>query len=149
MAGRPDCVILIGLPGSGKTTFYRERFASYTHVSKDAFPRHARDKQSRQDAALRAAFSAGRSAVVDNTNVSREERAAIIAIARQLGARVVGYYVEATTREAIARNARRSGTAHVPKVAIFTCAKRLVAPAIEEGFDELHTIHVSPDGRFV
>ena len=148
MADEPACVILIGLPGAGKTTFYRERLAAFEHISKDAFPRHARDKQARQDAALRAALSARRSAVVDNTNVSREERAAIIAIARERGARVIGYYIEAATREAVARNALRTGGAQVPKVAIFTCAKRLASPVIAEGFDELHIVHVAPDGRF-
>ena len=148
MPARPDCVILIGLPGAGKSTFSRERFPSYEHISKDAFPRHARDKQARQDAALGAALGAGRPVVVDNTNASREERAPIIRIARAAGARVVGYYIEASTREAIARNERRTGTAKVPKVAIFTCAKRLVPPVLDEGFDELHTIHVAPGGTF-
>ena len=149
MPARPDCVILIGLPGAGKSTFSRERFGSYEHISKDAFPRHARDKQARQNAALRAALGAGRPVVVDNTNASCEERAPIIRIARDAGARVIGYYIEASTREAIGRNERRTGPAKVPKVAIFTCAKRLVPPALDEGFDELHTIRVAPDGRFV
>jgi hypothetical protein len=36
----------------------------------------------------------------------------------------------------------------VPKVAIFACAKRFVAPSLDEGFDELHTFRVEPDGRF-
>jgi predicted kinase len=142
-------VILVGLPGAGKTTFYRERLSNYAHISKDMFPRHARDKQARQDAALRAALSARRSAVIDNTNTSQEERARIVDIAREFGARVVVYYIAASTREAITRNALRSGPAQVPKVAIFTCAKRLVAPAAEEGFDEVHTIRVTPEGAFV
>jgi predicted kinase len=31
-----ECVILIGLPASGKSTFFRERFAAtHDHVSKD------------------------------------------------------------------------------------------------------------------
>ncbi|HYT76560.1 MAG TPA: AAA family ATPase [Vicinamibacterales bacterium] len=149
MADALACVILVGLPGAGKTTFFRERLSAYEHVSKDTFPRHARNKQGRQDAALRAALSARRSTVVDNTNVSREDRAAIIAIAREFGARIVGYYIEASTREAVARNALRSAPAQVPKVAIFTCAKRLVAPVLDEGFDELHTVRVAADGRFV
>jgi len=136
----PECVILVGLPGAGKTTFCQRQFPTYTHVSKDAFPRHARDKQARQDAAIRAALAAGQSLVVDNTNVTPAERAAIITIAHEYGARVVGYYVEATTREAVARNERREGHARVPKVAIFTSAKRLVPPLLAEGFDELHTV---------
>ena len=147
MAPRPECVVLVGLPGAGKTTFYRQRYPSYEHISKDALP-NVRNKQARQDAALRAALAAGRSVIVDNTHVSAAERAAVVTIARESGARVIGYYIEATPREAVARNEGRTGRARVPKVAIFTCAKRLVPPAIEEGFDELHTLRVLEDGSF-
>jgi predicted kinase len=144
---RPECVVLVGLPGAGKTTFYRQRYPSHEHISKDALP-NAGNKQARQDAALRRALAEGRSVIVDNTHVSPAERAAVIAIAREFDARVVGYYIEATTREAVARNEGRAGRAKVPKVAIFTCAKRLVPPVAEEGFDELHTLRVLEDGRF-
>ena len=61
---------------------------------------------------------------------------------------MVGYYVQATPREAVARNEGREGRAKVPKVAIFTCARRLVPPAIEEGFDELHVVHAVEGGGF-
>jgi predicted kinase len=135
----PECVILVGLPGAGKTTFARQRYPSHDHISKDTLPGSG-NKQAKQDAALRRALAAGRSVIVDNTNVTPAERAAVIAIAREFDARVVGYYIEASTREAIARNEQRTGRAKVPKVAIFTCAKRLVPPALTEGFDELHTI---------
>src|SRR5262249_39957189 len=65
---RPECVILVGLPGAGKSTLARSRFPDHTCISKDALPRSGRDKQARQDALLRAALAAGRSVVVDNTN---------------------------------------------------------------------------------
>lgn len=137
---RLECVILVGLPGAGKSTFARASFPGHDYISKNAFPPGARNKQARQDAALRAALSARRPAIVDNTSVTPAERAAIIAVAREFGARIVGYYFEVSTREAIARNERREGRARVPKVAIFTCAKRLVPPSAAEGFDELHTV---------
>jgi predicted kinase len=143
----PECAILVGLPGSGKSTFYRERLAgTHLHVSKDLLP-NVRSRQARQDALLRQALERGASVAVDNTNVTPADRAAIIAIARGYGARIVGYYLETTTREAVARNERREGRAKVPKVAIFTCAKRLVPPQLEEGFDELHRIRAE-GGRF-
>lgn len=140
-----ECVILIGLPGAGKSTFARRAFPLHDYVSKDAFP-PSRDKAARQAAALRASLAGGRSVVVDNTNVTAADRAAIIAVAREFGARVSGIYVEVSTRDAIARNEQRSGRAKVPKVAIFTCAKRLVAPLPGEGFDSLRTLRLQPDG---
>ncbi len=136
----PECIILVGLPAAGKSTFYRERFPGHQHVSKDNFPPHGRDKQARQDRELRTALASGRSVVVDNTNVTPADRAAISAIAREFGARVICYYLEVSTRQAVARNEGREGRARVPKVAIFTAAKRLVPPDASEGFDELHVI---------
>jgi predicted kinase len=146
----PEVAILVGLPGAGKSTFYRERLAAtHRHVSKDLL-RNAKNKQVRQDALVREALRLGQSVAVDNTNVSPAERATVIVIARELGARVVGHYIEATTREAVARNERREEKqGRVPKVAIFTCAKRLVPPSLEEGFDALHTWRVSDEGGFV
>jgi predicted kinase len=147
---RPEVAILVGLPGAGKSTFYRQRLAAtHRHVSKDLL-QNVKNKQARQDALVRDALRAGQSVVIDNTNVSPAERATVIAIARELGARVVGHYIEATTREAVARNERREDKkGRVPKVAIFTCAKRLVPPSVEEGFDALHTWHVTDDDGFM
>jgi predicted kinase len=144
-----ECVVLVGLPGAGKSTYARQRLGGYDYISKDALPPSARDKHARQDAALRAALTAGRSVVVDNTNVMRADRAAIARIARELGARVRCVYVEASTREAIARNERRTGRSKVPKVAIFTCAKRLEPPTADEGFDAIETVRATTDGGFV
>lgn len=146
----PEVAILVGLPGAGKSTFYRERLAAtHRHVSKDLL-KNAKNKQARQDALVREALRAGSSVAVDNTNVSPAERATVIAIARELGARTVAHYIEATTREAVARNERREEKkGRVPKVAIFTCAKRLVPPSLDEGFDALHRWRVTEDGAFV
>ena len=130
----------MGLPGAGKSTFARARFPTYDYISKDAFPPAAKNKQARQDAALRASLSAGRAVLIDNTNVTRADRAAGIRIAREVAARVVGYYFEVSTRDAVARNERREGRAKVPKVAIFTAAKRLEPPALDEGFDDLTVV---------
>lgn len=140
--------MFIGLPASGKTTFYQQRFAAtHGHISKDHWPTASNTDQ-RQAALIRSALSQGRSVVVDNTNPSVTDRAPVIAMARQQGARVVGYYFTATTREAVGRNRGREGKQRVPDVAIFTKAKRMVVPTHDEGFDELYGVSIRDDRTF-
>ena len=143
-----ECVIFVGLPASGKTTFYQQRFArTHRHISKDNWPNAPR-KDERQAQLIRSALTAGISVVVDNTNPALTDRAAIIQIAREFGARVIGYYFTATTREAVGRNRGREGKQRVPDVAIFTKAKRMVVPSRDEGFDELYRVSIRGDDAF-
>jgi predicted kinase len=143
-----ECAILIGLPGAGKTTFYRAHLSgTHTLVSKDLFP-GAANRQQRMLREIAAALDRGGSVAVDNTNPSRADRAPIIDLARARGARVVAYHVRATTREAVARNEGRTGRDRVPKVAIFTVAKRLERPARDEGFDAMCDVLPKAGGAF-
>ena len=143
-----ELVVFVGLQASGKSTFFRERFAesrfaeSYQHVSKDLFP-HNRNKNRRQEHLLRAALSAGRCVVVDNTNPTLEDRRALIGLGGEYGARIVGYFFDASVSECIRRNEVREGKARVPDVAIYATAKKLVVPSIEEGFDGLLRVRLN------
>ena len=58
---------------------------------------------------------ASRPVVVDNTNVTIEERARLIAVARRHGARVVGYFFDCEMADCLARNQTRTGKARVPR----------------------------------
>ena len=135
-----ELIILIGLPGAGKSTYFRAHFAAtHVHISKDLMP-NARRRDDRQERDIEAALSAGKSVVVDNTNPSREVRAPLIALGRRHGARIVAVYFETDVRTAIMRNRQREGRARVPDVAIFATRKKLVPPTLEEGFDEVRVI---------
>jgi predicted kinase len=143
-----ECVILIGLPGAGKTSFYRRHFAAtHTHISKDLLG-NASGRDARQRRLIDEALAAGRSVAVDNTHPTVAERAAVIAAARARGARTIGYFIDVTTRVAVARNAERSGRGKVPNVAIFTVAKRLERPTLAEGFDQLFRVEIGEDRSF-
>lgn len=132
-----ELVIFTGLPGSGKSTYYRDHYAAtHVHVSKDLMP-NVRARDERQWREIEAALAAGRSVVVDNTNPSREARAPLIALGRRFGAKIVGVFFDVDAGVCIARNRGREGRARVPNVAIFTTRKKLQPPALDEGFDEL------------
>jgi|SRR5215218_2225674 len=62
-----ELVIFVGLQASGKSTFFRERFAAtHEHVSKDLF-RNNRDRNRRQAQLIESALGRDSSVVVDNT----------------------------------------------------------------------------------
>jgi predicted kinase len=142
-----ECVILIGLPASGKSTFYRERLSgSHDHVSKDLM-RSNRRPQRRQEQLIADALAAGRSVCVDNTNPSISIRAPLIALARAHGAQVVGYFFPTDARDALRRNRGREGRLRVPDVAIFTTRKQLQPPNYDEGFDRLYHVTLNEHER--
>jgi predicted kinase len=122
-----EIVLLVGLQGSGKSTFCRSHFAA-THVlvSKDRF-RNNRWPQRRQMQLIEAALKESRSVVVDNTNPTVEDRAPIIELAGWYGARVVSFFLESHLGDCLDRNARRTGRQRVPDRALFITFRRLQA----------------------
>jgi predicted kinase len=142
-----ECLILIGLPASGKSTFFRERFAgTHDHISKDLM-RNSRTPQRRQEQLIAASLASGRSVVIDNTNPSAAVRAPLIAVARKYGAEVTGYFFITEAGDALRRNRARQGRERVPDVAIFTVRKRLEPPTAAEGFDRIFAVRLNEAAR--
>ena len=140
-------MILVGLPASGKTTFYHERLSgTHAHVSKDLQPRQRRSDR-RQAQIIAENLSSGRSVVIDNTNASVETRAGLISLAKAYGAIVTGYYFPTDPTDALRRNRARQGLERVPDVAIFAIRSRLEPPVPEEGFDRLFIVSIDEEKR--
>ena len=143
-----ELIIFIGLQAAGKSTFYRSHFAA-THVlvSMDLL-RNNKHPRRRQQYLVEEALQAEQSVVVDNTNPTAEDRAPLIELGHTYSIPVIGYYFEATVKEALERNKQREGKARVPPVAIYATAKRLVPPSYAEGFDKLWLMHANADMTF-
>lgn len=138
-------VIFIGIQASGKTTFYKNNFAeTYEHISLDVL--HTRSKEQK---AIEACLSQGKSFVVDNTNPTREDRARYIGQARQEGYELVGYYFQSGIGPCIERNEHREGKARVPQKAIICTSKKLELPDMSEGFDALYYVHMEGEKTVV
>lgn len=140
-----EAVILIGIQGSGKSTFYRERFFdSHIRINLDMLKTRHRVR-----ILVDACIKTKQRFVVDNTNVLRSERAEYIARAREGGFRVDGYFFEPDVERALVWNQQRSGKAVVPVKGVLGTLKRMERPVMEEGFDFLYRVRVDPSGRFM
>jgi predicted kinase len=140
-----EAVILVGIQASGKSTFYQQRFFdTHVRISRDLLRTRSRERL-----LLQACLESRQPFVVDNTNVTAEERARYIEAARAAGYRVVGYFFRTETRAAIARNKLRQGKAVIPIPGILGTYKKLEEPRPEEGFDELYTVTLTPANEFV
>ena len=131
-----EAVIFTGIQGSGKSTFYRERFFdTHVRISLDLLKTRYRERLF-----VEACVRTGQRFVVDNTNPRVEDRAPYIAAAKQAAFRVAGYYFETTIRDALRRNSKRVGGAVIPVPGVIGTFKRLQRPTWGEGFDELYTV---------
>jgi predicted kinase len=100
-----ELIVFSGLPGAGKTTFYRERFlATHVRVGLDLLK-----TREREDILLHACFAAKQPVVVDNTNPLAAQRMRYASLAEAAGFRTALYFFDVTTRLAVGRNATPGG----------------------------------------
>ncbi|HEV7280963.1 MAG TPA: AAA family ATPase [Pirellulaceae bacterium] len=137
-----EAVILIGAPGSGKSSYCRERlFHTHIRISLDLVRTRFRERL-----LIDACLSTFQRFVVDNTNPSRLERSGYVAAAKAKGFKVRVIYFRSKVDECLRRNASRQGDQRVPDVAILSFAKKLEPPRLDEGFDELLYVGLTENG---
>ncbi len=138
---RPVAIILMGLPASGKSTFYARELApqGIAHINLDSF--HTRNKELLQ---IQEYLKNGVSFAVDNTNTLPEERARYIKLATLAGFRIEGYFFRSRLQECIRNNEQRKR--RVPIKAIVAMSNRLILPRKEEGFDVLYFVNHTEKG---
>jgi predicted kinase len=153
MAGSPtvetnsamEAVILIGIQGSGKSSFYKARFAD-THVRINLDMLKTRH---RENLFFETCLAAKQRFVVDNCNLSRDDRRRYIEAAKAAGFMVLGYYLQSRIDDCKKRNEQRTENQVVPIKAILGAAGRLELPTYEERFDKLFYVRLDGNGRFI
>jgi predicted kinase len=137
-----QAILLVGIQGSGKSTFYRECFFdTHVRISLDLLRTRHREK-----GLLQFCLDTRQPFVVDKTNVTRAERARYVAAARAAGFEVVGFFFVPDPQGAFERNRLRER--RVPPAGLFGTLKRLQQPTLAEGFDRLHHVLVAAGGGF-
>ena len=140
----PLLLLFIGIPASGKSTFYHRFLEDWNmaYISLDVLRTRTREK-----VVFEAALAAQRSIVIDNTNVTKEFRARFIGPAKAAGYRVVGIFFQSVLADCLARNEKREGKAKIKNAALFGMSAQLELPSIDEGLDNLFFVRIA-DGHF-
>ena len=139
-----EAVVFIGIQGSGKSSFFKERFfTTHLRISLDLLKTRNREKR-----LLDVCLGTDQRFVIDNTNSTRAERVNYISAAQAAGFQVVGYYFQSKIEDCLRRNGSRPEAERVPDVAIYSTAKKLELPTREEGFDKLFYVRFE-DRQFV
>jgi predicted kinase len=135
-----EVIIFIGIQGSGKSTFYRERFIdSHMRINLDMLKtRH------REQLLVRACLEAKQPFVVDNTNPTLADRQRYIPSAQAKQFKVVGYYFDVDLELCKYRNNQRSRKRQVPLIGLLSTARKLVKPTWDEGFDQIYHVYSQP-----
>lgn len=148
---RLHLVVLVGIPGSGKTTYARQlltrcramRLVSPDIIRERLHPGYEQGRAEHRQMNHRRIFAiayreaaealdAGQDVVFDATSLTGTSRRRLLRLAEGFGAIPIAHYFQATLRLALARNAARQR--RVPAGVIAHMLKILVPPTREEGF---------------
>lgn len=151
---RPSLILLVGIPGSGKTTYAEKHIKenpNTVHLSSDKIRAELWGDEATQgdnnevfslmQSRAIDALNNGQSVVYDATNVTRKDRSYIIALCPKF-AKIEAHVMFAPIETCIERDAARERT--VGKEVIDRMLKRFQAVYYDEGIDKIKVI--LPDG---
>ena len=132
-------VLLVGAPGSGKTTIVADMYPAAAVIHSDDY----RSQLAPIRRALAQAFAEAHPTIVlDGCHATANKRAIFVRAAREAGYTVEALHIATPIDRCLAQSLRRAqgGGRKLPPVAIYSFRKHFTPPEISEGFSHVHTI---------
>jgi len=148
---KPRIILAVGLPGSGKSTYFANLGAHA--ISSDAIRLQLADDESDQTIharvfatmryLLKQRIEMGRPITyVDATNLTRRDRRPFIKLAQKHGCDIEALFFDIPLEVCRARNSSRARL--VPNHALDQMAAKLVQPSVKEGFSRIEVVAYLP-----
>ena len=139
-----QALIFIGIPGAGKSTFYRSRFFD-THLRINLDQLKTRHREA---ILLRACLESKTPFVWDNTNPTVESRASLLEDLYAAQFATYAFYFEPDYAASWNRNQNRRGRAQLPAVALKSVLAQLQKPSFAEGYNAIFSVWTLENGGF-
>lgn len=157
-----EVVVMVGISGSGKTTYSRRRFSRYVHISMDAYQkdelwpvkrarlirRYDREQpagtiritsgnKKAECVLANDALGRGKSVVVDDTNLTRAIRRPYLMLARKHGACIRAVFFDDFERARVQNAGRAEDGSRMDESVLSRQLGELERPSKGEGFDDV------------
>lgn len=146
-----DLYLMVGIPGSGKSTFIKEHMnKNFVRVSRDEIRFSLLSENdnyfSKEFEVLKIFYKTinknlaeGKTVVVDQTSLNPEARRKLLNQIKENYNKLFAIYMDTPLETCIKRNNKREGRECVPVYAIKNMYKKLKPPSLNEGFYRIYT----------
>lgn len=123
-----EIIMMVGMQGSGKSTFAKNKFNNYTIISGDIYKTGER--------MIKEANKHDTSIVFDSTNGTKEKRKCFIEYAKSKKLPIRCFWIDKPIDVCIEQSKQRETETgiHVPKIALYKYRKDFEEPKEDEGF---------------